>query len=65
MGVKNIIYNIYHKRIEFNIISLKYMHLNPDIILESMAIKLKNRKNRILRILKGTYKIFKEYKNYI
>jgi len=52
-------YNIYKKKIEFNIVNLKYMHLSSDIISESMAIKVRNRKNRILRVLKRVLKLIK------
>jgi len=59
LGLKNIMYNVYKKKIEFNIVNLKYMHLSSDILSESMAIKLRNRKNRILRVLKRVLKLIK------
>jgi hypothetical protein len=43
---------IYNKKIELNIINLKSIHLNSDIYSESITLKLKNRKNKLLRILK-------------
>jgi hypothetical protein len=51
-GLINLISKIYNKKIEFNIVSLKSVHLNNDIYSESIALKLKNRKNKLLRILK-------------
>lgn len=39
--------------------SLKYLHLNSDIFSQSIAIKLKNRKNRLLRVLKKALKLVK------
>lgn len=50
--LKNIIKKLYNKQVEFRIINLKKLHLNSDIFSESIAIKLKNRKNRLLRVLK-------------
>ena len=52
-------YNIYQKKIEFNIVNLKYIHLNSDILSESMAIKLKNRRNKILKVLTRVLKLIK------
>jgi hypothetical protein len=57
--LKNILHTIYQKKVEFNIINLKYVHLNSDIISESIAIKLKNRKNRLLRVLRKLFKLIK------
>lgn len=51
-GILNIITSIYNKKIEFNIINLKTMHLNSDIYSESVSLKLRNRKNKLLRVLK-------------
>lgn len=51
-GIINIISKIYNKKIELNIINLKSIHLNSDIYSESITLKLKNRKNKLLRILK-------------
>ena len=43
---------IYKKKIEFNLVTLKYLHLNSDIFTQILVLKLKNRKNRILGVLK-------------
>ena len=43
---------IYNKNIKFKIISLKYFFLNSDIFSDSITLKLKKRKNRLLRVLK-------------
>jgi hypothetical protein len=50
-GLINIIEKIYNKKVEFNIINLKSIYLNSDMLSESIAIKLTNRKNKLLRIL--------------
>jgi hypothetical protein len=59
LGLKNIISNIYNKKVEFNFVNLKYLHLNSDIFSESIAIKLRNRENRLLRVLKKALKLVK------
>jgi len=58
-GLKRIISLIYHKKVEFNFVNLKYLHLNSDIFSESIAIKLRNRENRLLRVLKKALKLVK------
>jgi hypothetical protein len=50
---------IYNKNIELNLVNLKYLHLNSDIYSESIAIKLKKRKNKLLRVLKKALKLAK------
>jgi hypothetical protein len=53
--IKILLENIYNKTIEFNIISLKYHNLNTDIYLQILAMKLKNRKNRIYKVLNKSF----------
>lgn len=43
---------IYKKKIEFNIINLKYGYFNLEIFLNSINLKMKNRNNRPIRILR-------------
>ena len=52
LPLKSLIKKIYNKRVEFNLVTLKYFHLNSDIFTQILTIKLRNRKNRILRVLK-------------
>ncbi len=49
----------YDKKIEFNIINLKYLHLNSSILSQFISIKIRNRKNRLLKVL---YKYFRKLK---
>lgn len=42
---------VYGKNVEFNIINLKRYHFNSSIMTQVMAIKLRNRNNRILRVI--------------
>src|SRR5947207_891626 len=43
----NIIRKVYGKDVEFNIINLKYIHLNSDTLTQLIALKLRRRKNYI------------------
>ena len=57
--LKNIISKIYNKKVEFNLINLKYYHLNSDIFTQILVTKLRNRKNRVLRVLKTSLRNIK------
>ena len=59
LGLKRVLSNIYKKRIEFNFVNLKYLHLNSDIFSESIAVKLRNRQNRLLTVLKKALNLVK------
>ena len=45
---------IYNKKIEFNIVNLKKMHLNSGIYTQAVSSKLKNRDNKLFRVLKNS-----------
>lgn len=59
LGLKKVISKIYNKNVEFNLVNLKYLHLNSDIFTESIAVKLKNRQNRLLSVLKKALSLVK------
>ena len=50
--LKIIVSKFFNKEVEFNIINQKSAHLNSDIFTEAILIKLRNRKNKLLRIFK-------------
>ena len=50
-GIISLIKKIYNKKVELKIIELKSIHLNSDIFSSAIAIKLRNRKNRALKVL--------------
>lgn len=60
LGLKNIIRKMYGKKIVFRIINLKYMYLDSNIIAEAITKKLRDRKKRILHILKSVIKNIKK-----
>lgn len=59
LGLKKTISKIYNKKVEFNLVNLKYLHLNSDIFSESIATKLRNRQNKLLKTLKRSLKLVK------
>jgi hypothetical protein len=52
LKLKPFIKKIYNKEIEFNIINLKAIYLNSDIFTQAIALKLRNRDNRLLKVLR-------------
>ena len=52
--LKSLIEKVYSKKVEFNLVNIKYLHLNSDIFSGILALKLRNRKNRLLRVLKAS-----------
>lgn len=57
--LKRIVGKIYNKEVEFNIVNLKTLYFNSDIFTEVIARKLKNRKNKLLRVLKSSLYLVK------
>jgi hypothetical protein len=51
--------DIYKKKIEFNIVSLKRMHFNSDIFTQVVSLKLRNRNNKLYRVLKASLRKLK------
>jgi len=58
--LSKLISNMYGKKVEFNIINLKYMFLDSQILSESVLLKIRNRKNKIIKVLKRALK-FKKF----
>ena len=54
IGLTHLVEKLYNKKIEFNIVNLRKMHLNSDILTQVIVLKLKNRKNRFLKILRSS-----------
>jgi hypothetical protein len=53
LNLKPLISKIYNKEVEFNIINLKAVYLNSDIFTQAISLKLKNRNNGLLKILRS------------
>ena len=52
--LSHLVQNIYNKEVEFNIINLKKMHLNSDIFTQAVSLKLRNRNNKLFRVLRSS-----------
>jgi hypothetical protein len=52
--LKKLLEKFYNKKVEFNLVSLKYFYLNSDIFSQIVRFKIKNRKNKVLRVLKSS-----------
>jgi hypothetical protein len=52
-NLKPLISMIYNKEVEFNIINLKSIYLNSDIFTQAITLKLKDRNNGLLKVLKS------------
>jgi hypothetical protein len=46
--------NMYNKKVEFNFVNLNKMHLNSDIFTQAVSLKLKNRNNKLFRVLRSS-----------
>ena len=49
-----LVQKIYNKKIQFNIVNLKKMHLNSDIYTQAVSLKLRNRDNTLYKVLKSS-----------
>ena len=54
LPLKGLIEKVYKKKVEFNLVNVKYFHLNSDIFSRILALKLRNRKNRVYRVLNAS-----------
>jgi hypothetical protein len=59
LGLKNILFKIYNKKIELNVINLKYLFLENSILANAVVRKLNNRKKRILKVIRKALRIAK------
>lgn len=59
LPLTNLVSKVYNKKVEFNLVNLKYLYLNSYIFSDTLVTKLRNRKNRLLRVLKTSLLMFK------
>lgn len=59
LPLTSLVERVYKKKVEFNLVNLKYLYLNSYIFSETLVTKLRNRKNRLLRVLKTSLLMFK------
>ena len=58
--VKSILNKLYNNKIEINIINLKYLYLDGNILAIAVIRKLKNRKRRVLKVIRMALKLSKK-----
>ena len=58
-NLKTFVSKLYNKEVEFNIVNLKTLYFNSDIFTQAIATKIKNRKNKLLRVLKSSLYLVK------
>lgn len=58
-GLGSLLEKIYNKNIELKLIDLKSIHLNSDVFAYVIALKIRNRKNKITRVLKKAISMVK------
>lgn len=59
LPITSLVRKVYNKKVEFNLVNLKYLYLNSHIFSETLVTKLRNRSNRLLRVLKTSLLMFK------
>lgn len=57
LGLKNILHKIYNKKVELNVINIKYLYLENSILANAVVRKLSNRKNRIIKVIRKALRL--------
>ena len=57
LGLKNILHKIYNKKVELNVVNIKYLYLENSILANAVVRKLSNRKNRIIKIIRKALRL--------
>lgn len=58
LPLTGLVKNIYNKQIEFNLVNLKNLYLNSYIFSDTLVTKIRNKKNRVLKVLKASLRMF-------
>ena len=53
-----LIQNIYNKKVEFTLVNLKNLYLNSYLFSNTLVTKIRNKKNRVLTVLKASLRMF-------
>lgn len=53
-NLMELVEKLYDKKVEFNIVKLRKLHVNSDLFTQAVALKLKNRNNRLYKVLKSS-----------
>jgi len=77
LGINSIIEKIYNKKVQVKLVALKSIHLNSNVYSSAVALKLRDRKNKAVRVLRKailqmtnipdlhTLRTFEDYKEQI
>jgi hypothetical protein len=57
--IEPLVSKLYNKKVEFNIVNLKTLCFNSDMFTEAITVKLRNRDNRLLRVLRSSLHMVK------
>jgi hypothetical protein len=60
LSVKSVLNKLYNNKIEINVINLKYLHLDGNILALTVARKLKHRKRRVLKAIRMALRLSKK-----
>jgi hypothetical protein len=52
LGIRSILEKMYNKNIDIQVVGLKSIHLDSDIFSSAISLKLRDRKNKAVRILR-------------
>lgn len=52
LGILNLIQKIYDKKVQFKVVELKSIHLNSDVFSQAVALKLRDRHNKVVLVLR-------------
>ena len=52
LGLISLIEKIYNKNVQIKVVELKSIHLNSDVFSQAVALKLRDRKNKAVRVLR-------------
>ena len=52
LGLISLIEKLYNKKVEINLVELRSIHLNSDVFSSAVALKLRDRKNKAVRVLR-------------
>jgi hypothetical protein len=52
LAMKNILDKFYNKKVIINIISLKYIFMDSSLLIEGVVRKIRDRKKRILKVIR-------------
>jgi hypothetical protein len=60
LTIKSILNKLYNNKVEINIINLKYLYLDGNILALAVVRKLKSRKRRVLKVIRMALKLSKK-----